>query len=188
MESLTGTPFTELAKKRVFDRFGMTSSNLVYNPEFEAVSAVGHAADGTPKPLRILTNANIAFTLRTTATDYSNFLRGALVNGEGLTEVTRDMMFTAAGSADHGGSDKDAIDHIKWGLGIGLQNNELGNAIWHWGDNGAFKAFFIAYPETGKSVVILTDSQNGLDTIDDINHEFFGPNTVYASRWIKEAE
>ncbi|MCJ0906923.1 serine hydrolase [Rhodococcus sp. ARC_M6] len=171
VESLTGTPFTELAKKRVFDRFGMTSSNLAYNPDFAAVSAVGHAADGTPKALRILTNPNIAFTLRTTATDYSNFLRGALLEGEGLTPATRDMMFTAAGSADHGGSDQESIDHIKWGLGIGLQNNELGNAIWHWGDNGSFKAFFIAYPETGKSVVIMTNSQNGLDTIDEIVHE-----------------
>ncbi len=98
------------------------------------------------------------------------------------------MMFTPFGSADHGGSDQDAIDHIKWGLGIGLQSNELGDAIWHWGDNGPYKAFFIAYPETGRSLVIMTNSENGLNAVDDVIREFFGSNTMYATRWIKEAE
>lgn len=188
VESLTGTPFAELASQRVFQRFGMTSSDLLTNPAFEAVTAVGHTADGTAKALRNFPRANVAYTLKTTAGDYSKFLRGALLAGEGLEPATRDMMFTAAGSADHGGSNKDSIDHIKWGLGIGLQENELGKAIWHWGDNGAFKAFFIAYPETGRSVVIMTNSESGLEAVNDVVHEFFGPMTMYATDWIKQAE
>lgn len=188
VESLTGTPFVTLAEQRVFDRFGMTSSDLLSDPAFDAVSAVGHRSDGTAVPLRSFAKANIAYTLRTTATDYSKFLRGALLAGEGLAPATRDAMFTASGSADHGGSDRVAIDHIKWGLGIGLQKNELGDAIWHWGDNGPFKAFFLAYPATGRSVVIMTNSESGLEAVDDIAGEFFGRSTVYATDWIKEAE
>ena len=188
VESLTGTPFAALAKERVFDRFGMTSSDLLTNPAFAAVTAVGHNADGTAKPVRDFAKANVAHTLCTTATDYSKFLRGVLLGGEGLEPATRDMMFTAAGSADTGGSDKEAIAHIKWGLGIGLQQNELGDAIWHWGDNGPFKAFFIAYPETGRSVVIMTNSESGLGAVNDVVHEFFGAGTLYATDWIKEAE
>ncbi|WP_258195520.1 serine hydrolase domain-containing protein [Rhodococcus sp. OK519] len=188
VESLTGKPFQQLVRERVFDRFGMTGSDLVTNPAFGAVTSVGHTADGTPKPVRNFPRANIAYTLRTTALDYNRFLRGALLDGDGLTPATRDMMFTATGSADHGGSDKESIEHIKWGLGIGLQSNELGDAIWHWGDNGPYKAFFIAYPETGRSVVIMTNSEDGLNAVDGIVHEFFGPSTIYATRWIKEAE
>lgn len=188
VESLTGTSFEQLVRQRVFDRFGMTGSDLVTNPGFDTVTSVGHTADGTAKPVRNFPRANIAYTLRTTATDYTRFIRGALLGGEGLDPSTRDMMFTPAGSADHGGSDKEAIDHIEWGLGIGLQSNELGDAIWHWGDNGPYKAFFLAYPETGRSVVIMTNSENGLAAVDDIVREFFGPNTMYATRWIEEAE
>ncbi len=127
----------------------MAGSDLVTNPAFDAVTSVGHTADGAARPVRNFPRANVAYTLRTTAGDYDKFLRGALLDGEGLEPATRQMMFTPFGSADHGGSDQDAIDHIKWGLGIGLQSNELGDAIWHWGDNGPYKAFFIAYPETG---------------------------------------
>ncbi|MFM1724537.1 serine hydrolase domain-containing protein [Rhodococcus sp. PAM 2766] len=188
VEALTGTPFEQLVRERVFDRFGMEGSDLVTNPAFDTVTSVGHTADGTPKPVRNFPRANVAYTLRTTAADYNRFMRGALIGGEGLTPGTRDMMFTPAGSADHGGSDKEAIDHIEWGLGIGLQNNELGDAIWHWGDNGPYKAFFIAYPETGRSLVIMTNSENGLNAVDDVVREFFGPSTMYATRWIKEAE
>lgn len=188
VESLTGTPFAELARTRVFDRFGMTSSDLLTKPSYEAVTASGHNADGTARAPRNWAKANIAFTLRTTAGDYSKFLRGALLRGEGLAPSTRDAMFTAQGSADHGGSDKEAIAHVKWGLGIGLQHNELGDAIWHWGDNGPFKAFFIAYPATGTSIVIMTNSESGLEAVNDIVHTFLGPNTVYATDWIKEAE
>ncbi len=116
VESLTGTPFATLAEQRVFDRFGMASSDLLSDPAFDAVSAVGHRSDGTAVPLRTFAKANIAYTLRTTATDYSKFLRGALLGGEGLAPATRDAMFTPSGSADHGGTDRRAIDHIKWGL------------------------------------------------------------------------
>lgn len=188
VESLTGESFEQLVRERVFERFGMAGSDLVTNPAFDAVTSVGHTADGTARPVRNFPRANVAYTLRTTAGDYNKFLRGALIDGEGLAPGTREMMFTPAGSADHGGGDQDAIDHIKWGLGIGLQSNELGDAIWHWGDNGPYKAFFIAYPETGRSIVIMTNSENGLNAVDDVVHEFFGSNTVYATRWIKEAE
>lgn len=117
VESLAGTPFAELAKSRVFDRSGMTSSDLLTKPSFAAVTTVGHNADGTAQAVRDFAKANIANTLRTNATDYSKFLRGALLTGEGLKPATRDMIFTAAGSADTGGGDKDAIAHIKWGHG-----------------------------------------------------------------------
>lgn len=188
VESLTGTPFDRLLQERVFDRFAMADSDLVTDPAFEAVTAVGHTADGSPKPVRNFPRANIAYTLRTTAADYNRFIRGALLGGVGLAPTTREMMFDAAGSADHGGVDREAIDHIDWGLGIGLQSNELGDAVWHWGDNGPFKAFFIAYPDTGRSLVLMTDSESGLTAVDDLVHEFFGPGTVYATRWITEAE
>ena len=33
----------------------------------------------------------------------------------------------------------------QWGLGVGLQRTEAGVGGWRWGNNGPFKAFFIAF-------------------------------------------
>jgi hypothetical protein len=35
--------------------------------------------------------------------------------------------------------------------------------LWHWGDNGSFKAFVIAEPKTKAGVVMFANSEHGLE-------------------------
>ena len=39
---------------------------------------------------------------------------------------------------------------IFWGLGFGIEKTAEGESLWHWGDNGVFKAFFVVRPATSR--------------------------------------
>ncbi|HEX5597949.1 MAG TPA: serine hydrolase domain-containing protein [Micromonosporaceae bacterium] len=184
IEAILDRPFSEVLSEEVFEPFEMHSSSLVTRPESDTVTAVGHQADGTALPASNYTNANVAYTLLTTAQDYSTFIQRALLDGEGLTTASHNLMFTASGSANREAHPSSADPYVQWGLGIGIQYNEKGTAVWHWGDNGAFKAFFIAFPDRAESVVVFTNNQNGLLSFEQIMKTFLGEQTFHSIRWV----
>jgi tetratricopeptide (TPR) repeat protein len=57
---------------------------------------------------------------------------------------------------------------VKWGLGVGLEQSSAGQRIWHWGDNGDSKAFFVADPSRGTGLVYFANSFNGLSIVGDL--------------------
>lgn len=124
-----------------------------------------------------------AASLLTCAHDYVIFLR-ALMTGKGLKPDTYHMMLEhqSAGNWFHHRV-TEANNHIWWGLGIGLQENETGKWIWQWGDNGDFKGFCIANPETKEAMVYFTYSKWGLHITTDILNAFFPKQTWWANIW-----
>jgi CubicO group peptidase (beta-lactamase class C family) len=50
---------------------------------------------------------------------------------------------------------------ISWGTGVGLERYEGRQMIWHWGDNGNFKAFMMGDVESGSGLIVFTNAQNG---------------------------
>jgi CubicO group peptidase (beta-lactamase class C family) len=50
---------------------------------------------------------------------------------------------------------------LSWGLGWGIQQDENGEVLWHWGANNSFRNFVIADPRNGRAVVVFTNSENG---------------------------
>ena len=65
-------------------------------------------------------------------------------------------------------------EHVSWGLGWGLQQTSTGDAIWHWGDNGNYRAFAMGYPAAGTGVVVLTNGKNGQCVINHILRAIIG--------------
>ena len=55
---------------------------------------------------------------------------------------------------------------VFWGLGWGIYKKEE-KLLWHWGDNGGFKAFVCLSLETKSGVLIFTNSFNGLQVCFD---------------------
>jgi CubicO group peptidase (beta-lactamase class C family) len=150
---LTGESLDQLVRRLVFEPLGMTSSSYLWQGQFEDVVSMPHAADGTVmrknKPSR--GRGNAAASLHTTAPDYARFIM-AVANGTGLTDSTAAAMLTPQIDVDSG---------LAWGLGIGLQDNLDGRALWHWGDNSGYKAYTISYADRGVGIVWFTNSENG---------------------------
>ena len=50
---------------------------------------------------------------------------------------------------------------LAWGLGWGIQEDEYGRTLWHWGANNGFRNFVVADPANDRAIVVLTNSGNG---------------------------
>jgi CubicO group peptidase (beta-lactamase class C family) len=151
--ALTGESLDSLARRLVFEPLGMTSSSYLWQERFEETVALPHGTDGEvlEKNKPRLGRGNAAASFHTTAPDFARFMT-AVMNGTGLRDSTALAMLTPQIQVDSG---------LSWGLGIGLQDTEEGRAFWHWGDNRAYKAYAIAYPEEGVGIVWFTNSENG---------------------------
>jgi len=180
VEKLTNKSLNELAEQEVFKPLGMNNSSYEWTSKFDTTSSFGSSPDVT----KWHKTQMAAASLLTCAHDYAVFLQ-ALVNGVGLKPETQKMMFTTASNADwfKHNIDAETKKHITWGLGVGLQENETGKWIWHWGDNGDFKAFYIANPEKKEILVYFTYSRWGLHINTDVLNEFFPNQTWWPCLW-----
>jgi CubicO group peptidase (beta-lactamase class C family) len=168
----------------------MKHSSYVWNPTFENDVAIGHNVGGTPVDLRKADQANAAASLVTTAEDYAIFL-DAVLDGKGLRPGTLREMESPQIAVDpsctncvEGKPSGRLSTTIFWGLGFGIEKTAEGESLWHWGDNGVFKSFFVVRPASKSGVVYVTNSENGLSIARQILTETLGGEQP-AFDWLK---
>ena len=49
-----------------------------------------------------------------------------------------------------------------WGTGIAIESQDQGETYWHSGINPGFQSLFVLYPLQDKFIIVLTNSDNGL--------------------------
>jgi CubicO group peptidase (beta-lactamase class C family) len=105
-------------------------------------------------PLYMVPNA--ATSLLTTVSDYTRFLSRIVARdgrpGLALSPEIRRAMATPEVRLNSA---------LSWGLGWGIQRDEHGEVLWHWGANNSFRNFVIADPPNGRAIVVFTNSENG---------------------------
>ncbi|NPC95201.1 serine hydrolase [Nocardioides sp. zg-DK7169] len=182
IEHLDGQPLAQTLEEEVFAPLGMADTTLATRPEDAPRTTVGHGADGAPVAMSNYVPGNAAYTLQTTARDYDRFIQRALFAGEGLSAETHALWTEVSSDAQRDANPADRF--IDWGLGVGLQTSAKGKALWHWGDNGSRRAFFLAFPETGESVVMFFNSVNGQKAAGSVLSQFLGPQAHHAVTWV----
>lgn len=75
-------------QRRVFDRFAMPKSSLIWRPDFAANLADGWALDGSTEPHDERSRVRAAGSMDTTITDFAQFAAG-FVRGDGVRRATR---------------------------------------------------------------------------------------------------
>jgi CubicO group peptidase (beta-lactamase class C family) len=189
VEHITGKPLNEYMTEAVFTPLGMTNSSYVWRPDFDVLTATGHDADGKPSQLWKPNEAGAASTLNTTAKDYALFV-DAILNGKGLKRSTLHEMETPQVALDPEcricikREPKALSKNLFWGLGWGIQSKDGSSALWHWGDNGVFKAFVMADPKSKFGAVLFANSVNGLEIAKPIIDEAMGTDSL-AFAWLK---
>jgi CubicO group peptidase (beta-lactamase class C family) len=198
VEKITGQPLDTFMKQTVFIPLQMTDSSYLWQEKYEALAAVGHNGAGAPdkqakpaeggSPINGGGGPSAASTLHTTARDYARFVI-AVMSGTGLTKETARRMLTPQSPVDAGCSNcigrpvTRTSESVSWGLGWGLETTPRGRSVWHWGDNGDFKAFVAGSADSKRGVVIFTNSSNGMMIIPDIADEAMGESQP-AFEWI----
>ena len=90
-------------------------------------------------------NGNAASSLKSTAGDVGR-LAIALAQPRNLSaELAEEMISPQV----------EVSEHLRWGLGVGIQESSVGPALFHWGRNPAVRAAFVIYPETGVGAAVL---------------------------------
>jgi CubicO group peptidase (beta-lactamase class C family) len=184
LEHLTGHSWQALAQAEVFGPLGLTRSSYVWRPAFAANASFGHDAAGRPTDLKQFAAPNAGFSLVTTATDYNRFLQ-AVLRGQGLRPATARLLRTPANAANRCGVAPGPADaHVAWACGVGLVETSRGPALWHWGDNGDAKGFFLAFPERQASLVFLANGAGGLQLTDELLRLLLGPGEYWTTQWL----
>ena len=143
-----------LAKDILFDPLGMDDTRFTWSPSLrEDRYAVEHDRDGMPIDFTRHQQASAADNLLTTVRDYSRFM-AYLLQGADLSEALyRDMLRDQlAGSGSRGFG-------LGWQIYPGLAQGEY--ALQHTGSDTGTNTFAAFLPESGRGLVIFTNSDNG---------------------------
>ena len=105
-------------------------------------------------PLYMIPSA--AGSLLTTADDYVRFLLRLVAHTPAPGLDLSPAMLQAMGTPQ-----VDLNRVLSWGLGWGLQHDEHGQVLWHWGANNSFRNFVLADRVRGRAIVALTNGESG---------------------------
>lgn len=73
---------------------------------------------------------------------------------------------------------------LAWGLGFGIeQERSQPRYLWQWGDNGGWKNFFLAQPETQTAIAAFTNGANGMRINERVMQAATGEDQV-AFLWV----
>ena len=170
VEKIRGKKIDEVAKEEVFQPLGMAYSSYEWQPVYDTLAVDGYNKDGENRGKGRHPRANVGYTLRTCAADYAKFLQ-AILDGTGLSPQVKELWQTPCKekAVRYAGNHRDCDNSIAWALGMGTEDNpEFGKVLWHWGDNGSFKALFIVIPSANGYLAYFTNSNHGHDIINDI--------------------
>jgi len=169
LEKITGKGLDELAQELIFNPLEMNNTSYQWLPRFQQDFAHGHTAKGAVYGKDIDNEPRSASTLETTADDYSKFLT-AVLNEKILTKASYSKIFSPQiriKSLAHFGPNSKIVTHkydaINLSCGLAWLNFDTpyGKAVTKSGHGDGFQHYSILFPETGKGILIMTNSDNG---------------------------
>ena len=169
LEKITGKGLDELAQEHIFKPLQMNNTSYQWQQKFEKDFAHGHNTEGEPYGKDIDNEPRSASTMETTASDYTKFLT-AVFNEQLLRKTSYDEMFSPQirikSLAHFGPNAKTTTDkydpiNLSCGLTWLYFDTPYGKAVTKSGHGDGFQHYSILFPETGKGMLIMTNSDNG---------------------------
>lgn len=176
----------ELIRTRVFDRFGMHGSGMVWRDAFAANLAIGYDEAGKPLGHKQRGGVRAAGSMDTTIADYADFLAG-LARCEGLSEKScADMKRTQIAIhsvqqfptlSEETTTDNDAI-HLGSGLGVIVYDSPQGRAWLKGGHDDGTRNLAFCLADKRDCVLILSNSSNGEGVFGYLVEAALGPTCL----------
>ena len=118
----------------------------------------------------IAKDANCAYSFKSTAEDMTLFCNELMAKSQDA-DSSLNKMFMPAVVID---------ENNAWGLGIAMESyEEDGTTYWHSGINPGFQSLYVLYPQENKYIIVLTNSDNGLDFSIETARAYLGVDGVW---------
>ncbi len=169
LEKLLGKNLEELAQEKVFKPIGMNHSSYQWKTSFKDDFAYGHSSSGEMYKKDIDNEPRGGSTLETTTGDYSKFLE-AVLQKKIISQKSWDELFkpqirirSVMQFGELSKKDSTLNDTIKlsYGLGWGILKTPYGVGAFKEGHTNGFEHYSIVFPEAGKGIMIMTNTDNG---------------------------
>ena len=186
VEQVTGVGVAELMQQRVFDRFGMKRTSMIWRDDFAGNLAVGHDEQGKGLGHSKRLSARAAGSMDTTIGDFALFLRGVM-KGEGISKATKAEMLrtqirirSRAQFPTLNQPEVDAYDGIRLGyaLGWGVFETPFGRAFFKEGHDDGWEHHFVCFAAKESCIVLMTNSSNGDEIFMDLLGELMADRST----------
>ena len=146
----------------IAEPLGMRETKLVFSPEMMTNLAYGHSGGEEVSNWDIPTLAG-AGAIRSSTADMSKYIGANLGYVESSLKEAMDLSHVVRHSK---------AGEMSVGLGWHIRKGSQGDVIWHNGGTGGYRAFAGFVKETGRGVVILTNSS---ESVDDLGFRLLDP-------------
>lgn len=151
LEVVSGLDLQPLADEILFQPLGLART------AFKITDAIKpYLVPGAPRNLRFPYEI-ASSSLYTTADDYARFVANVLKDEKLVALISATPVMLPTSWRDFFRS-----SHPAWGLGWGLEVQEIPISFWHWGSNPGFRSLVMADLKTHDAIVVLTSSEQGM--------------------------
>jgi CubicO group peptidase (beta-lactamase class C family) len=165
LETGLGLRVGDEMQRRVFDRFGMTRTSMMWRPDFRENLADGYTIDGTFEEHDERSKPRAAGSMDTTIADFAKFLAG-FMRGEGLSPKSRAELLRpqiAITTPTQFPTFLEAVSpgvqavHLSSGLGVIIFDGPLGRAFFKGGHNESTGNQAICVEKARRCVLFLAN-------------------------------
>lgn len=190
LEQHTGRAVGDLMRERVFERFGMTRTSMVWQPAFEGEYAIGYDTAGKALGHNKRQSVRAAGSMDTDIADVAGFLRGML-RGEGLGAAARAEMLAPQIRirSTHqfptllpDTTSRDDGIRLSYGLGWGLLWSPYGKAYFKGGHDDGWNNYMIAFDDRQTAIALMSNSSNAESIFTELLATLIG-DTFTPSEW-----
>ena len=183
VEERTREPLAALIQKRVFDRFGMSNTSMVWREGFASHAANSYDTEGSARGHAQRQQARAAGSMDTSLNDYAAFLAGVL-RGEGLSAAARQQMLSAQiaivspqqfPSHWPGETQVNAGIALSGGLGWVVYQSPRGPAFFKEGSDEGTNNLALGFTTSRDGVVMLSNSANADKLLYEAAELLLGP-------------
>lgn len=165
IEQGLGIDLKDEMQRRVFDRFGMKRTSMLWRPDFAPDFTDGFTVDGKVIPHDERENVRAAGSMDTTLADWSRFLAG-VARGEGLTKAARAELVRRSIDIDStvqfptlldARTDKWKGIKLGYGVGWGVFESPYGHAFFKEGYDDGTSNYALCIDARQDCIVLLSN-------------------------------
>lgn len=169
VEAVTKRPLGEMLQERIFDRFDMRRTIMIWKPELENNAAFGYDPDEKSLGYRRKKKVDAAGSMNTTLTDYAKFLENVMqgkdLKSPMLDEMTKPQIQISSKSQFPTliteTTDENRAVNLSYGLGWGVLKTPRGKAFFKEGHDDGWGNYSIYFPDKKIGILIMSNSSNG---------------------------